>query len=107
MQESAKAELAEVSEALLATRVERDAAAYKLQQARTQGGGAGANAAGALADARGGNNKENAGPAAAFTPRGSVVEGAGVGEVGPIRGYLDRIARLEKEIRRLKEVETA
>ncbi len=29
--------------------------------------------------------------------------GAAGGEVGFIRGYLDRIARLEKEIRRLKE----
>ena len=61
--------------------------------------------------------KENASPA--FTPRGvstaatsasrSSGDGGGEalaagGEVGFIRGYLDRIARLEKEIRRLKEV---
>ena len=50
-----------------------------------------------------------------FTPRGTAVVAAAVagegggsaGEVGFIRAYLDRIARLEKEIRRLKEVRGA
>ena len=66
--------------------MEADRNAYKLQQA---GLGAGAGRAG----------KENALPHDA--PGG---DPATPQDVGFIRGYLNRIAQLEKEIRRLKEV---
>ena len=75
-----------MQERLLAAQVEADRNAYKLQQA---GLGAG--------PGRGG--KENALPHDA--PGG---DPATLQDVGFIRGYLNRIAQLEKEIRRLKEV---
>ncbi len=86
LQETTRQELQDSQERLLAAQVEADRNAYKLQQA---GLGAGPGRAG----------KENAlphdaPPGDSPTPR----------DVGFIRGYLNRIAQLEKEIRRLKEV---
>ena len=102
-QERAKGELQETHEALITARVERDRNALRLQQ---------------LGHAPG-RGKENAYPQVGGPPGGGDAVGAaggtggtaaalpdqdGGGEVGFIRGYLDRIAHLEKEIRRLKEV---
>ena len=84
MQETTRQELQESQERLLATQVEADRNAYRLQQA-----GMGAGRAG----------KENTLPHEA--PGG---DAAAPPAVGFIRGYLNRIAQLEKEIRRLKEV---
>lgn len=90
-QEKTKVELQESQEQLISARVERDRSVYKLQQM--------AQAANAKA-----TGKENASPG--LSPRdGQALPDQDLsGEVGFIRGYLDRIAHLEKEIRRLKEV---
>ncbi len=70
--------------------MERDRSAYKLQQM------------GQASSAKT-NGKENASPR--LSPRdGQALPDQ---EVGFIRGYLDRIAHLEREIRRLKEVRWA
>ena len=89
MQETTRQELQDSQERLLAAQVEADRNAYKLQQA-----GAGA---GIAQGQRAG--KENARPHDA--PGG---DAATPQAMGFIRGYLARIAQLEKEIRRLKEV---
>jgi hypothetical protein len=93
----------ETHEALITARVERDRNALKLQQLGHAPGGVP------------GRGKENASPqgtpvgvgeagGTAGGTAGGVPDQDGSGEVGFIRGYLDRIAHLEKEIRRLKEV---
>ena len=89
LQETTRQELQDAQERLLAAQVNADRNAYKLQQA---GLGAGAGRAG----------KENALPQDAAGG-----DAAAQHDVGFIRGYLNRIAQLEKEIRRLKEVRTA
>jgi hypothetical protein len=90
-QEQQKVELQDTHEQLISARVERDRSVHKLQQ---------------LGQATSGkaNGKENALPE--LSPQGgpALPDQEAIGEVGFIRGYLDRIARLEKEIRRLKEV---
>ncbi|BDA42916.1 Kinesin-like protein KIN-4C [Coccomyxa sp. Obi] len=103
--EKAKGELQETHEALISARVERDRNALRLQQLGHAPGGVPT-----------GRGKENASPqvtAASGGESGGSIGGTGaalpdqdgIGEVGFIRGYLDRIAHLEKEIRRLKEVQ--
>ena len=84
LQETTRQELQESQERLLTAQVEADRNAYRLQQA-----GLGAGRAG----------KENALPH--DVPGGNA---AAIQDVLFIRGYLNRIAQLEKEIRRLKEV---
>lgn len=91
----------------MTARVERDRNALRLQQL-------GHHAPGGV-PVGGGRGKENASPEDAATEGtgGGTSGGTGgaaspdqgaSGDVGFIRGYLDRIAHLEKEIRRLKEV---
>ena len=98
LQETTRQELQGSQEELLAARVDADRAAWKLQQA---GIFVGPSRAG----------KENTLPGtdtAGGVAQHSVADGAApVQDAGFIRGYLNRIAQLEKEIRRLKEVRTA
>ena len=98
LQETTRQELQGSQEELLAARVDADRAAWKLQQA-------------GIAMGPFPTGKENALPevdAAGGVAQHSATEGgAPVQDAGFIRGYLNRIAQLEKEIRRLKEVCTA
>ena len=89
LQETTRQELQGSQEELLAARVDADRAAWKLQQAGIAMGPFPA-------------GKENS------LPEVDAAGGAApVQEAGFIRGYLNRIAQLEKEIRRLKEARTA
>ena len=98
LQETTRQELQGSQEELLAARVDADRAAWKLQQA-------------GIAMGPFPTGKENALPevdVAGGAAQHSAAEGAApVQDAGFIRGYLNRIAQLEKEIRRLKEVRTA
>jgi hypothetical protein len=89
LQETSCQELQESQEQLLGARVEADRNALKLQQA-----GLGA---------PGKPGKENALPADSALPGGAGE--APQQDMGFIQKYLARIAQLEKEIRRLKEVQ--
>ena len=98
LQETTRQELQGSQEELLAARVDADRAAWKLQQAGIAVGPFPTGKANALPEV-------DAGSGAA---QHSAAEGvAPVQDAGFIRGYLNRIAQLEKEIRRLKEVRTA
>jgi len=93
LQETTRQELQDSQERLLAAQVEADRNAFKLQQAGLGGQRAG---------------KENSLPHDA--PGGTAQQGgdgSAPQDMGFIRGYLNRIAQLEKEIRRLKEVQPA
>ena len=97
LQETTRQELQGSQEELLAARVDADRAAWKLQQAGIAMGPFPTGKENALPEVDG------AGGAAQQHGEGA----APVQDAGFIRGYLNRIAQLEKEIRRLKEVRTA
>jgi hypothetical protein len=91
LQEKMKVDLQEAQEQLMTARVERDRNAYELQQL-------------GHASVAKQHDKENVFQQPGLErPAGQLAEQNADGKEGFIRGYLDRIARLEKEIRRLKE----
>jgi len=94
-------ELVETGEQLIRAQAARDRNALRLQQLAAGGAGApGDRAAGAGGAAGGSFDKENDAPAG-----GGGAGGAGEDEEPSdlIQGYLTRISRLEKEVRRLRQ----
>jgi len=103
-QEGVRQELVQTGEHLIRAQAARDRNALRLQQLAAGGAAAGAGApgepvAGGAAGAGGGSfDKENDAP-------GGGAAGAGEDEEPSdlIQGYLTRISRLEKEVRRLRQ----